>query len=38
VDGTLEVCMVEEFVPHKEEYYVSFDSTREGDIVYFSTE
>lgn len=38
VEGKLEVCMVEDFVPHKEEYYVSFDATRDWDIVYFSTE
>lgn len=38
VDGTLDVFLIEEIVDIKEEYYLSFAQSRDGDIVTFSPE
>ncbi|MEA1993267.1 MAG: ATP citrate lyase citrate-binding domain-containing protein [Euryarchaeota archaeon] len=36
--GILTHFLVEEFVPHEEEYYVAITTHREKDTIYFSTE
>jgi len=38
IKGTLTHFLVEPFVPHKEEYYVSISTGREADIINFSTQ
>ncbi len=38
VRGELKRLIVEPFIPHEKEYYVSFTSDRENDIVHFSFE
>ncbi len=38
VTDKLHTFLVEPFVPHKEEYYLAIKSTRDADIIYFSTE
>ena len=36
--GELTHFLIEPFIPHKEEYYVSFTSERDGDTINFSTQ
>ncbi len=36
--GKLERMLVEPFVPHEKEYYVSFTTNRDGDTIHFSLE
>ncbi len=36
--GILERILVEPFVPHSKEYYISFTSDRDNDIIHFSFE
>ena len=36
--GVLERILVEPFVPHSKEYYISFTSDRDNDIIHFSFE
>lgn len=36
VFGTLDVFLAEEMLPIKQEYYLSFAQSRDGDIVTFS--
>ncbi|PID83749.1 hypothetical protein CSB09_04570 [Candidatus Gracilibacteria bacterium] len=38
VSGTLEVFLAEEFVEHKEEYYISFEAKRDFEEINFSFE
>jgi ATP-citrate lyase beta-subunit len=38
VRGELKRLLVEPFIPHEKEYYVSITSDREGDIIHFSVE
>lgn len=37
-EGKLDTFIVERFLPHKEEFYISIQSNRKGDIIYFSNE
>lgn len=36
ISGHLNVFLLEEFVPHKEEYYISFSAQRDTDVIRFS--
>jgi ATP-citrate lyase beta-subunit len=36
--GKLERLLVEPFIPHEKEYYVSFTTQRDGDTIHFSLE
>ncbi|TFG20610.1 MAG: ATPase [Promethearchaeota archaeon] len=36
--GKLERMLVEPFIPHEKEYYVSFTTDRDGDTIHFSLE
>jgi len=38
IRGELKRLLVEPFIPHEKEYYVSITSDREGDIIHFSYE
>jgi len=38
VRGALKRLLIEPFIPHEKEYYVSITSDREGDIIHFSFE
>lgn len=38
VKDTLDTFIAEPFISHEEEYYVSFDTARDGDIIRFSNE
>lgn len=38
VDGTLDVFLVEDYIPHTAEYYISFSAERDFDIVNFSAQ
>jgi len=38
LNGKLERLLVEPFIPHDKEYYVSFTTDREGDTIHFSLE
>lgn len=35
--GTLHTFLVEDFIPHTEEYYAAIKTERDHDILYFST-
>ncbi|MHA1110219.1 MAG: ATP citrate lyase citrate-binding domain-containing protein [Promethearchaeota archaeon] len=36
--GKLERMLIEPFIPHEKEYYVSFTTNRDGDTIHFSLE
>jgi len=38
IRGTLKRLLIEPFIPHEKEYYVSITSDRENDIIHFSFE
>ncbi len=38
VSGSLDVFLIEDFIPHNEEYYISFSAQRDCDMVNFSFE
>ena len=38
ISGNLDVFLIEDFIPHNEEYYISFSAERDFDIVNFSFE
>ncbi|MFX0029968.1 MAG: ATP citrate lyase citrate-binding domain-containing protein, partial [Candidatus Hermodarchaeota archaeon] len=38
IKGTLNRLLIEPFIPHEKEYYVSITSDRENDIIHFSFE
>lgn len=38
IKGTLTRLLIEPFIPHEKEYYVSITSDRENDIIHFSFE
>jgi len=38
IRGELKRLLIEPFIPHKKEYYVSITSDRENDIIHFSVE
>jgi succinyl-CoA synthetase beta subunit len=38
VTGNLNVFLIEDFIPHSKEYYISFSAERDCDIVNFSLE
>ena len=38
IKGTLKRLLIEPFIPHEKEYYISITSDRENDIIHFSFE